>query len=359
MSPAARRPSRAAPPGAGEADLIARLPCACGVFDADGRLVQGNGPFFELFGEPADLATVLRDCRPPLEPAALAAAAGSLPARRGDRSLILAWRRGPGAGRAGGWVLSVTDISAELDELRHESRQAEQLMFTSRLMSVGEMSATLAHELNQPLSAIVNYLNGSLRMLAQSGPAPVHTAVEAAREQALHAAGVVARVREFVKAREPRRSEQPIADIAERVVRLLALEADRYRVRLGLAIAPDLPAVWGDRVMLEQVLLNLVKNAMEALADAPERRVEVAARLTLDGEVEVRVSDTGPGVDSETQAVLFTAFGSTKAEGLGIGLSICRSIIEYHGGRLFHEPRAGGGSVFGFTVPVAGDGGAR
>src|SRR5690606_50069 len=248
-------------------------------------------------------------------------------------------------------LLTAVDISARIEALdSHKSRQ-EKLLFTSRLMSVGEMAATLAHELNQPLAAIVNYLNGSLRLVGQAGgPVQVERALLAARTQAEHAAAVISRVREFVRAREPRRDAQDVADITGTVVELLRLEAERLQLRIELALAPGLPAVYADRVMVEQVMLNLVKNAIEAMREvaADRRGLRIEGRVNLDGEVEVRVCDRGVGLSEEQGAQLFSPFFTTKSDGLGIGLAICRSIIEYHEGRLFFEPREGGGSVFGF-----------
>ena len=260
-------------------------------------------------------------------------------------------------GHAGGAELvSATDISGRIESLDSRSHQQEKLLFTSRMMSVGEMAATLAHELNQPLAAIVNYLNGSLRLVDQAGgPAQVARALTAARTQAEHAAAVISRVREFVRAREPRRDAHDIAAIAQHVVELLRLEAERTQLRIDLAVAPALPQVYADRVMVEQVLLNLVKNAIEAMREVPaaHRALRIEGRRTLDGEVELRVLDRGPGLSREQQDQVFSPFFTTKQDGLGIGLAICRSIIEYHEGRLFFEPHAGGGSVFGFTLPVA------
>ncbi|MGY1458051.1 MULTISPECIES: sensor histidine kinase [unclassified Luteimonas] len=253
-------------------------------------------------------------------------------------------------------LLTAVDISARIEALdSHKSRQ-EKLLFTSRLMTVGEMAATLAHELNQPLAAIVNYLNGSLRLVDQAGgPVQVERALLAARTQAEHAAAVISRLREFVRAREPRRDARDLVEITNTVVELLRLEAERLQLRIELALAPGLPAVYADRVMVEQVLLNLVKNAIEAMREVPahHRGLRIEGRVNLDGEVEVRVCDRGEGLSEEQGAQLFSPFFTTKSDGLGIGLAICRSIIEYHEGRLFFEPREGGGSVFGFTLPPA------
>ncbi len=253
-------------------------------------------------------------------------------------------------------LLTAVDISARLEALDSHKDRQEKLLFTSRLMSVGEMAATLAHELNQPLAAIVNYLNGSLRLVGQAGgPAQVERALVAARTQAEHAAAVISRVREFVRAREPRRDAQDVAAIAHTVLELLRLEAERQQLHIDLALPATLPQVYADRVMVEQVLLNLVKNAIEAMREtAPAQRgLRIEGRLNLDDEVEVRVLDRGGGLAPAESEQLFSPFFTTKPEGLGIGLAICRSIIEYHEGRLFFEPRTDGGSVFAFTLPRA------
>lgn len=276
--------------------------------------------------------------------------------------------RAPGSGRwyalhwrdldCGGRALSLltaVDISERIETLDSHKTQQEKLLFTSRMMSVGEMAATLAHELNQPLAAIVNYLNGSLRLVDQAGgPVQVERALQAARTQAEHASAVIARVREFVRAREPRRDAQDLPLIVDTVLELLRLEAERLQLRVELALAPQLPQVYADRVMVEQVLLNLVKNAIEAMREVPaaQRGLRIEARVSLDSDVEVRVCDRGPGLSQAESEQLFSPFYTTKSDGLGIGLAICRSIIEYHEGRLFFEARDGGGSVFGFTLPT-------
>ncbi|MDR7194706.1 sensor histidine kinase [Luteimonas terrae] len=270
------------------------------------------------------------------------------------RWYALHWRNLDCGGRALS-LLTAVDISERIETLDSHKTQQEKLLFTSRMMSVGEMAATLAHELNQPLAAIVNYLNGSLRLVDQAGgPVQVERALQAARTQAEHASAVIARVREFVRAREPRRDAQDLPLIVDTVLELLRLEAERQQLRVELALAPQLPQVYADRVMVEQVLLNLVKNAIEAMREVPaaQRGLRIEARVNLDGDVEVRVCDRGPGLSQAESEQLFSPFYTTKSDGLGIGLAICRSIIEYHEGRLFFEARDGGGSVFGFTLPT-------
>lgn len=259
-------------------------------------------------------------------------------------------------------LLTAVDISERIETLDSHKARQEKLLFTSRMMSVGEMAATLAHELNQPLAAIVNYLNGSLRLVDQAGgPVQVERALQAARTQAEHAAAIISRVREFVRAREPRRDAHDVSLIASTVLELLRLEAERQQLRIDVALSDALPQVYADRVMIEQVLLNLVKNAIEAMREIPagKRELRVEGRVNLDGDVEVRVCDRGSGLSSAEQDQLFSPFFTTKNDGLGIGLAICRSIIEYHKGRMFFEPRDGGGSVFGFTLPRYEAGGTR
>ena len=197
--------------------------------------------------------------------------------------------------------------------------------------------------------------NDATPRVSTPSPVQVERALLAARTQAEHASAVIARVREFVRAREPKRDAQDLAAIADTVLELLRLEAERQQLRIDLALARDLPAVHADRVMVEQVLLNLVKNAIEAMREVPaaQRELRIEGRVNLDDEVEVRVLDRGGGLSAAQSEQLFSPFFTTKSDGLGIGLAICRSIIEYHEGRLFFEPRPGGGSMFCFTLPRA------
>ena len=333
--------------------VLDALPYACAAYALDsGQLLAANARFASEF---SDLPFQHRASLLAALPGSGADGSDEVQSPRNGRWYRLHW----GEAVAGDHALSVltaTDISAQIEALDTRTHQQEKLLFTSRMMSVGEMAATLAHELNQPLAAIVNYLNGSLRLVdAAGGPAQVVRALQAARNQAEHAAAVISRVREFVRAREPRRDAQDIAAIVHAVVELLRLEAERLQLRIDLALVPDLPAVYADKVMIEQVLLNLVKNAIEAMREIPlaKRALRIEGRRTLDDEVELRVLDRGAGLSPEQQGQVFSPFFTTKSEGLGIGLAICRSIIEYHEGRLFFEPNEGGGSVFSFTLPLA------
>ena len=356
------RATAAASAARGAISLLEAVPFACAAYARDdGALVAANRRFDDEFaalpehGQREELLARLRDG------ALDDAESPEVRAPHSGRWYSLHWGEAQHDGRPLA-LLTAIDISERIEALDSRKSQQEKLLFTSRMMSVGEMAATLAHELNQPLAAIVNYLNGSLRLVDQAGgPAQVERALQAARTQAEHAAAVISRVREFVRAREPRRDAQDVHAMAATVLELLRLEAERQQLRIDTALAASLPPVYADRVMVEQVLLNLVKNAIESMRGVPaaKRELRVEGRVNLDGEVEIRVCDRGTGLSSAEQDQLFSPFFTTKNDGLGIGLAICRSIIEYHKGRLFFEPREGGGSVFGFTLPLYEAGGSQ
>ncbi|MFT3734125.1 MAG: PAS domain S-box protein [Rhodocyclaceae bacterium] len=248
-----------------------------------------------------------------------------------------------------------TDISQikQIEELNRE--QEARLASTSRLITMGEMASTLAHELNQPLSAIANYARGCVNRM-KSGEyrhEDILGAMEKANAQAARAGHIIRRVRDFVRKSEPRRAAVALTDIAEDALGIAEIEAQRLGVRIESWIDDDLPPVFADRIMIEQVLLNLVKNAAEAeINQPPERRVVTVQADQHDGMVEVRVTDLGHGVAEADRERLFAAFYTTKAEGMGMGLSICRSIIEFHNGRLWVHSNPAGGSIFKFTLPL-------
>jgi len=257
-------------------------------------------------------------------------------------------------------MLNAQNLTERMDTMRQQRALQEQLLSSSRVMSVGEMATTLAHEINQPLATIVNCLTTARTLLAQraANPQKLRLALDLAYEQAGQAAAVVARLREFVKTREPRREPLPLRCLVEHVVTLQQLDAQKHRIRVVVNLAADLPDVLVDRVMVEQVLANLVRNGIEAMrATRPaDRKLVITAKLDMEGNIAVRVADRGSGISATDEAQLFTPFFTTKANGMGIGLAICRSIIEYHEGHLYFEHNEGGGSVFTFTlrpVPTA------
>jgi signal transduction histidine kinase len=255
-------------------------------------------------------------------------------------------------------MLNAQNLTERMDTMRQQRALQEQLLSSSRVMSVGEMATTLAHEINQPLATIVNCLTTARTLLAQraSNTQRLRLALDLAYDQAGQAAAVVARLREFVKTREPRREPLPLRCLVEHVVQLQQLDAQKHRIRVAVDLEPNLPDVLVDRVMVEQVLANLVRNGIEAMrATRPaDRRLSISARLDMEGNIAVRVADRGTGISSADEAQLFTPFFTTKENGMGIGLAICRSIIEYHEGHLYFENNEGGGSMFTFTLrPVA------
>ncbi|RUL79062.1 sensor histidine kinase [Dyella choica] len=253
-------------------------------------------------------------------------------------------------------ALFLINISECVEVLRRHREQHEQLLSTSRMMSVGEMATTLAHELNQPLSAAINYLSSCEQIVnGESQDHRLRQGIHLAKRQAERAAQIIGSIREFVRSREPHRQHLDTRKLIRNVIEMLRLEAEQYQVQIISSIAQDLPPIFADRVMIEQVLLNLIKNAIEAMHGTPpaRRRIHLAARLDDDDMVEIRVIDQGCGIDENGMQQLFTPMYTTKPDGLGIGLAICRSIIEYHEGRLFAEPNHedGQGAALVFTVP--------
>jgi two-component system sensor kinase FixL len=251
-----------------------------------------------------------------------------------------------------GFIRDLTE--RQQTEARLQELQAE-LVHISRLTAMGEMASALAHELNQPLSAIANYLKGSHRLIAgrsDSESERIKGALEKAADQALRAGEIIRRLRDFVARGETETQVESMTKLIEEASALALVGAKQHgvRVRFDLDAAVDLVMV--DKVQIQQVLLNLMRNAIEAMADAesPRRELVVATSPVNGGLVETSVSDTGPGVAPEIAAQLFQPFITTKRQGMGVGLSISRTIIEAHGGQIRVEPNPGGGAVFRFTL---------
>ncbi|HZX26850.1 MAG TPA: PAS domain S-box protein [Telluria sp.] len=260
-------------------------------------------------------------------------------------------------GRQTGWMGSILDISDRKRAEELARQQQEKLQASARLATMGEMASMLAHELNQPLAAISSYTTGALNLLDGGKPVEptlIQRALEQARVQAQRAGQIIRSVHEFVKKREPQRKPVDLFQLAEGLRTLIELQARRYFVVFDNAIPPGLPPVLADRMMIEQVLLNLTRNAIDAMADTdPAQRVLRLWAEQEDGMITVCVSDRGMGIPAEVAERLFSPFFSTKSEGMGMGLSVCRTAVEFHGGTLTHAPNAGGGTVFRFTLPVA------
>ncbi len=258
-------------------------------------------------------------------------------------------------------MLIATDVTARHQAEEIARNQEEKAQITSRLIAMGEMASSLAHELNQPLTAINNYCSGMIaRLRNHSMPADeLQPALEKTARQAQRAAAVIRRVRDFVKKNEPHRVACRVQDIVQNTLELAEIEMRRRNVRLFTHIAPGIPALHADPILIEQVLLNLLRNAAEAVDKAGRNGVLRSVELDIlqqDGQVHFIVRDNGTGVSEEVMGHLFEAFYTTKSEGLGIGLNICRSIVEFHEGRLWAENQYNGevlcGSVFRFTLPL-------
>lgn len=257
-------------------------------------------------------------------------------------------------GRHTGWMGSVLDISARKraeDQLR---AQQERLQSTARLVTMGELASTLAHELNQPLSAIASYATGSVNKL-ESGSYDTAELAQVLRKlggQAKHAGEIIRRVHDFVRRAEPKRAPCDLNALVDDALGLLDAQARRQGVRVQAELAAGLPQIFADRVMIEQVVVNLVRNAIDAMAGTPlEGRLLGVTSINGDAGVTLSVLDRGSGISAEVAERLYAPFFSTKEEGMGMGLNICRSIIELHQGRLWFEPNPEGGTLFHFTLP--------
>ncbi|NMM38134.1 MAG: PAS domain S-box protein [Glaciimonas sp.] len=267
------------------------------------------------------------------------------------------------SGKQTGWMGSILDISDRKRVEELNLQQQEKLQSSARLATMGELASTLAHELNQPLAAISSYTVGAINLL-QSGvvdPALLTPALKKANAQVQRAGLIIRSVHEFVKRREPTREPVSMQNLIDSVMPLIELQAQQSYVAIQFSIIPRLPNVLADRVMLEQVLLNLTRNAIESMQQvAAERRI---LRITVSADnvpfntaaalanVVVSVIDQGHGIAPEVAKHLFSPFFSTKAEGMGIGLKICRTTLEFHGGTLNYVNNPLGGTIFRFSLP--------
>jgi two-component system sensor histidine kinase DctS len=270
-------------------------------------------------------------------------------------------------GEQTGWMGAVIDISEQrrIEELSRASQ--ERLQATARLATVGEMASLLSHELNQPLAAIASYANGSLNLLQDPKAAPqtlgdVHMALRRIAEQAERAGRVINSVHDFVRRRDQTREAAQPQSLVEAIAPLVNLQARKLKVRVHTQVEPRLPLVWCDRTMVEQVLLNLARNGMQAM-DHPNCRDRILVlQVQRDpsspesNAVEFKVTDVGTGIDSDVEAQLFNPFFTTKPEGMGLGLSLCRTVVEQHGGHLVFEAQKTQGTVFRFSLPAVAAG---
>jgi len=262
--------------------------------------------------------------------------------------------------------LRTAELARANDGLRAEMRERQraeealqksqsELAHITRVMTLGELMASLAHEVNQPLAAVVTNAQACLRWLALEPPRPdeARAAVERIVRDSNRASEVIQRIRALVKKTDPQMVALDINDVIREAISLEQREMLSRQVSLRTELASALPPVLGDRVQLQQVVINLVMNALEAMAPVSDRPRDMLIRSQRDdsNEVLVVVRDSGTGIDSENSERLFNAFFTTKPTGMGMGLSICRSIIAAHGGRLWASPNADHGSTFQFTLP--------
>ena len=268
-----------------------------------------------------------------------------------------------------GWMSAFLDISEQrrVEELSRASQ--ERLQATARLATVGEMASLLSHELNQPLAAISSYATGSLNLLepaSANDPQPsadslqdVRMAMRQIARQAERAGRVIKSVHDFVRRRDQAREAVPAQQLVDAILPLVNLQARKLGVRVHTLVEPGLPPVLCDRTMVEQVLLNLARNAMQAMDDPSihtrvlDIRVKRAASNRHSGWLEFSVTDCGSGIPKEVGEKLFTPFFTTRTEGMGLGLSLCRTVVEQHGGYLGFAPHEPRGTVFTFTLPAA------
>jgi two-component system sensor kinase FixL len=255
-----------------------------------------------------------------------------------------------------GFVRDLTET--QRTQKRLQDVQAE-LLHASRLSAMGRMASVLAHEINQPLTAIANYLQAARQFTLNDGPgasARVADALEKAAGQTTRAGDIIRRLREFVSKGKAERRPEDLNHVVQEAGALAQIGAREYGIHVHFRLHPAPPLVLIDKVQIQQVVLNLVRNAMEAVQDTDRREIVITTMAPVAGQTaEVRVTDTGPGLAPEISSKLFQPFVSTKLHGMGLGLSICREIIEGHGGHLQAEAAKGGGTVFWFTLPLVSE----
>lgn len=253
------------------------------------------------------------------------------------------------------YVGIIHDLSSREDTRKRLNALEMELLHVSRLSDMAQMVAALAHELNQPLAAIMNYVNAARRTLPEAADPKISKAkefIDKAAGQTARAGEIIRHLRDFIEKRETVRAEANINKVVDEALALGLTGAAVMNVKLRMSLAPDLPPVWIDKVQLQQVLINLMRNSLEAMQEVSRRELAILTSREEDT-IRVVVSDTGPGLAPEVASRLFQPFTTTKEKGMGIGLTICQSIIEAHGGRIWAMPNDDGGVAFQFVLPIA------
>ncbi|MGE5526023.1 MAG: ATP-binding protein [Rhodospirillaceae bacterium] len=334
----------------------------------NGVVLYFNPPCRTLLGTVPDTAARIEASWSPA-PAEMFAADRLLDARGTPHGGVTAEIRDPQHGRwymvharAIRWVdgrLVRLQVATDVTERRQAELQARhrqgQMESAARLIMLGEMASTLAHELNQPLAAIANYNRGALRRL-RSGSCDTHEIAEALEKcasQAERAGRIIHRVRDLVRKREPHRGACSVSDMLDNVVSTLERDIANAEIRLSVDVGSDLPAVYADSVLIEQALLNLCRNAIDSMQRTPatQRMLRISATVQADGRVGIDVADSGCGIPVTVAENRHELFFTTREQGTGLGLHICRSVLEAHESRLVAAQRPGGGSVFSFSLP--------
>ena len=254
---------------------------------------------------------------------------------------------------------AIIDSTARKQLEGRERHQTEAMAHQARLATLGEVASALAHQLNQPLTVIMGYNAGLQRMLTDAGydnQAVLHALAQQG-EQAAEAGRIVRRIREFLTRRAPQREACDLGAVAHRAAELLKRDLRAAQVPVVWALAPGLPQVFADPILMEQVLINLIRNAMDAMVGAGHGatspgRIRIAAQRSGERFVRMDVEDSGPGLNGRTVEALSAPFYSTKSDGMGMGLAICRSVVEVHHGGMDAGSSSLGGARFSFTLPV-------
>jgi two-component system sensor histidine kinase DctS len=347
--------------------------------DSEGRILYVNRTFCHMVGLPADQLVGLSPPMPYWPPDALDEVMlrnkrnleGKAPrdgyealwCHQDGRRLNVMVFESPlidAQGRQTGWMGSIIDITARKQLEARERHQAEAMAHQARLTTLGEVASALAHQLNQPLTVIMGYNAGLQRMLTDAGydnQAVLHALAQQG-EQAAEAGRIVRRIREFLTRRAPQREACDLGAVAQRAAELLLRDLHTAQVQVQWRLAPALPPVFADPILMEQVLINLMRNAVDAMVHAATSRgaaggsIRITAQPSGERFVRMDVEDSGPGLHGRTVEALSAPFYSTKSDGMGMGLAICRSVIEVHHGGMDAGSSSLGGARFSFTLPV-------